>query len=405
MKKGDPKDSFQALYRENAGTVGRFLFSILPDELDAEDLCQEVFLRHWKENPASMTQADLLLVSTKLLRKYGKRTRGAKYKPIRPVSSKAAGTPLGKLRAAWEELPLSERMAIALTMGSGLSPAAAAPLLRSGVPALRGRVVRGLLRMGTYRAKESSARLPRICAAGEKRILSDEWENHSADCRKCVKAAPVLEEGLRSAERLFSKAFPARTKQRLLRRLLKDLPTMAGTLLYDSITSPIGTVWIGMLDGAVVNIAIADRSESEFIEGVVPRVATRAVRDRTAVRQAGGELEEYFAGKRTKFTFPYRLVDVTPFQSDVLAACTRVPFGRVSSYGELADRVGRPRATRAVGGALGINPLPLIIPCHRILSSKGNLQGFSGGLDVKEILLALEGRAGLFSAAPRSGTR
>ena len=106
--------------------------------------------------------------------------------------------------------------------------------------------------------------------------------------------------------------------------------------------------------------------------------------------QVEGELREYFAGKRREFSpFPLRLSG-TPFQQSVWLALLGLPYGAVCTYGELAAAIGRPRACRAVGAALGRNPIAILLPCHRVLGAGGALTGFGGGLEVKRALLALE---------------
>jgi methylated-DNA-[protein]-cysteine S-methyltransferase len=107
------------------------------------------------------------------------------------------------------------------------------------------------------------------------------------------------------------------------------------------------------------------------------------------LKDTATQLEEYFAGERTGFTVPMEL-DGTPFQKDVWAELTRIPYGETISYGELARRVGRPSAPRAVGQANGRNPIPVIVPCHRVLASTG-IGGYGGGLPMKRTLLAVEG--------------
>ena len=102
------------------------------------------------------------------------------------------------------------------------------------------------------------------------------------------------------------------------------------------------------------------------------------------------QLEEYFVGERTEFDVPMDL-DGTPFQKDVWTELTRIPYGKTISYGELARRVGRPKGPRAVGQANGKNPIPIIVPCHRVLASNG-IGGYGGGLPMKRALLAVEGR-------------
>ena len=101
------------------------------------------------------------------------------------------------------------------------------------------------------------------------------------------------------------------------------------------------------------------------------------------------QLAEYFAGERKDFDLPVRLSG-TEFQVQVLKELQRIPYGETTSYGEIARRIGRPKAMRAVGRANGANPIPIVIPCHRVIGSGGDLTGFGGGLDTKEALLRLE---------------
>lgn len=102
------------------------------------------------------------------------------------------------------------------------------------------------------------------------------------------------------------------------------------------------------------------------------------------------EVREYLAGRRRSFTVPVDLDGMSPFQRRTLRETRQVPFGETVAYGELASRVGRPRAARAVGQAMARNPVPLLVPCHRVVASSGGLGGFGGGLDLKRRLLALE---------------
>ena len=113
-----------------------------------------------------------------------------------------------------------------------------------------------------------------------------------------------------------------------------------------------------------------------------------------AVTDALRQLREYLAGERTAFDLPLDLRHLTPFRQRVLAETLKIPYGQVSTYGEIAARSGSPLAARAVGGAMAANPIPLVIPCHRVLASDGRLHGYSGGRDglaVKAWLLELEG--------------
>ncbi len=101
------------------------------------------------------------------------------------------------------------------------------------------------------------------------------------------------------------------------------------------------------------------------------------------------QLDEYFAGERRDFDLPLRL-DGTEFQLLVLDDLQKIPYGETTSYGDIAKRIGRPKASRAVGAANGRNPIPIVVPCHRVIGSHGDLTGFGGGLDTKEALLRLE---------------
>lgn len=108
------------------------------------------------------------------------------------------------------------------------------------------------------------------------------------------------------------------------------------------------------------------------------------------LRQAAAELEQYWAGERRVFSVPYES-EGTEFQCRVWEAVAAIPFGEIRSYAEIAREVGRPKAVRAVGSANGANRLPIVIPCHRVLTSGGELGGYGGGLNVKRALLSREG--------------
>jgi methylated-DNA-[protein]-cysteine S-methyltransferase len=114
-------------------------------------------------------------------------------------------------------------------------------------------------------------------------------------------------------------------------------------------------------------------------------------KDDTAFPDARRQLDEYFAGERTEFQLVLK-PSGTRFQLEVLEALRAIPYGETRSYRDIAQRVGRPRAVRAVGAANGRNPLPIVIPCHRVIGADGSLTGFGGGLAAKLLLLELEAR-------------
>ena len=153
--------------------------------------------------------------------------------------------------------------------------------------------------------------------------------------------------------------------------------------------SPIGRLRLAVTDEALVRIALPVGTSS-FSGGL-----RRALPDAESVPtlpllvQVARELAEYFEGTRQSFSVPLEPRG-TPFQGEVWRALRAIPYGETRSYGEIARAVGRPTASRAVGHANGANPLPLVIPCHRVIESGGALGGFGGGLDAKRWLLAFE---------------
>jgi len=114
------------------------------------------------------------------------------------------------------------------------------------------------------------------------------------------------------------------------------------------------------------------------------------IRDRKRPARALKELKEYVDGTRTRFTIKVSPVAGTPFQRRIWAAIARIPYGETRTYADMARAVGRPRAVRAAGSACGANPTPLIVPCHRVIRGDGTFEGFSGELNIKKTLLALE---------------
>lgn len=118
-----------------------------------------------------------------------------------------------------------------------------------------------------------------------------------------------------------------------------------------------------------------------------------AIEDTDALRRFQQQVIAYFAGKRVEFDVAIDLSDVTPYRESVLQACRRIPFGRIASYSDLARSAGNPAAARAAGSAMAHNPIPLVIPCHRVLRADGSIGGFSSptGVSQKKKLLELEG--------------
>lgn len=153
--------------------------------------------------------------------------------------------------------------------------------------------------------------------------------------------------------------------------------------------SPIGVLTIEGNDDAITHVELPGSAVDEG--SVTARRPRRASSEVTgAVLEAVSQLEEYFAGERTEFDLPLHVTG-TEFQREVWLALAEIPYGKTISYGELAEMVGRPRAFRAVGQANGSNPIPIVLPCHRVVAAGGRIGGYGGGLPMKRRLLALEG--------------
>lgn len=178
------------------------------------------------------------------------------------------------------------------------------------------------------------------------------------------------------------------------------MTTTSDTLYWHEIDSPVGRLLLAGDGESLIQVG--------FQSG--PRPLRRAdgwQADHAPFRAAIAQLEEYFAGGRRRFDLPLAPRG-TEFQRRVWRALTEIPYGKTISYGELARHIGNPSASRAVGLANGANPLPIIVPCHRVIGADGSLTGFGGGLPIKRKLLALEGasapeadpQAKLFGPAP-----
>ncbi len=156
----------------------------------------------------------------------------------------------------------------------------------------------------------------------------------------------------------------------------------AATLYFTEFSSRIGTIQLRGTEAALTGVFMEQHRHE-------PSRPVGAVRDAGPLRSARRELEEYFGGERREFSVALAPAG-TPFQVRVWQALRAIPYGETISYLVLAQRVGSPRASRAVGQANGHNPISIIVPCHRVIAADGSLGGYGGGLERKRFLLALE---------------
>lgn len=173
----------------------------------------------------------------------------------------------------------------------------------------------------------------------------------------------------------------------------------AGAVRWHRFRVPFGTIRVAASDEGLVRLSWREVSDEDFAAELCRRFPDRpVVRDRGALAEAERQLREYFAGDRTAFDVPVDLSALTDFDRRVLRAARGLAHGEVTSYGGLARQIGRPRAARAVGNALGRNPVAIVVPCHRVIRSDGSLGGYGGGIERKVDLLRLEGREDLLRA-------
>jgi methylated-DNA-[protein]-cysteine S-methyltransferase len=185
----------------------------------------------------------------------------------------------------------------------------------------------------------------------------------------------------------------AELDRRALNAALAQRARSSGLLdvAYAELDSPIGELIIFVTPRGLLRIKYADEPIEGVLADVADRVSPRILRAPSRTDPVRRELDGYFALRRQRFDLPIDWSLVHGFAGGVLRETARIPFGDVRSYGQVAARAGSPRAARAAGNALGSNPIPIVVPCHRVLHADGKLGGYSGGLDRKRFLLALEG--------------
>jgi methylated-DNA-[protein]-cysteine S-methyltransferase len=159
---------------------------------------------------------------------------------------------------------------------------------------------------------------------------------------------------------------------------------------YDLVDTPIGQLLVAVTDRGLCEIEFDPDPEREA-ETLARLFGARVLRSPRPTDEARRQLDEYFAGERRRFDLPIDLRHAREFAATVMKELARVPYGQLTTYGALAAKAGRPRAARAVGTIMNRNPVPIVLPCHRVVGSTGALTGYGGGLERKRTLLELEG--------------
>lgn len=162
---------------------------------------------------------------------------------------------------------------------------------------------------------------------------------------------------------------------------------------YRTVDSPLGRLLLAATEKGLVRIAFEREGFDAVLEVLATRVSSRVLAAPHRLDAAAEELEEYFAGRRRDFDLPLDHALSTGFRRTIHLYLPHIGYGRTQTYKDVAGLVGRPAAVRAVGTACATNPLPVVVPCHRVLRTDGGLGGYIGGLDAKTALLALESAA------------
>lgn len=181
------------------------------------------------------------------------------------------------------------------------------------------------------------------------------------------------------------------TKARLHARLVTDAAE-AGILdvAYRTIDSPVGTLLLAATEKGLVRVAYAIEGHDAVLEQLAERISPRVLRAPARLDRVAREVEEYFAGKRLAFDLPLDFRLSQGFRRTVLSHLPEIGYGRTASYAAIAAAAGNPGAVRAVGTACAKNPLPVVVPCHRVVRSDGKIGQYVGGTDAKRTLLAME---------------
>lgn len=160
---------------------------------------------------------------------------------------------------------------------------------------------------------------------------------------------------------------------------------------FASFDSPIGKIWIAKSDKGTCRIGLPSEDKESFSNRLRTQFPhENATENPKILKYELSQLEDYFTGKLKKFTFPLDFQS-SPFYKKTLTAVKNIPYGKTVSYQQIANQIGNPMAARAVGNANANNPIPIVIPCHRVIASDGTLGGYGGGLRMKQWLLELEG--------------
>ena len=160
---------------------------------------------------------------------------------------------------------------------------------------------------------------------------------------------------------------------------------------YRTVDTAVGPLLLAATDRGLVRVAYEGQNHDAVLQTLSTKVSPRILRDGSRLDEAAREIEEYFAGRRKIFDLPLDLRLARASGSACCSTCRTIGYGRTASYAQVATAAGNPRAVRAVGTACATNPLPVVVPCHRVVRSDGSLGEYAGGAEAKRTLLTMEG--------------
>jgi methylated-DNA-[protein]-cysteine S-methyltransferase len=200
--------------------------------------------------------------------------------------------------------------------------------------------------------------------------------NHEMEARELLEALPPI----------------TQAQLRALHERLAARAETAGVLdvAYRTLDTPVGSLLLAATEKGLVRVAYEVQGHDQVLESLAARVSPRILRAPARLDEAAREIDEYFAGQRREFALPLDLSLSQGFRRKVLSHLPDIAYGHTASYAAVAAAAGRPRAVRAVGTACATNPLPVVVPCHRVIRSDGSPGGYAGGPAAKQALLTLE---------------
>lgn len=161
-------------------------------------------------------------------------------------------------------------------------------------------------------------------------------------------------------------------------------------LFYTVLYTVWDNIWIGATERGICYVLLNNVDEEKIVDGIKEKMGIIPIRDEEKLKDVRERIREYLMGKRVDFNFNLDLKGTTMFQKKVWERTRKIPYGEASSYRKIAEEIGKPHRARVVGRALALNPVPILIPCHRVLHDNGSLGGYSGGIEWKKRLLSIE---------------